>query len=144
MGTQPAAAITLSLAVNATNYEDTLQYTSTVGTFAADSLVIASSVWAYLYSATQVLATPNTTIKWINGNVRITDVTAPRTPFGAYTTYPLGGGGNVNNNPLATFQENQHFRWNFTLGPFDFQDQPSLAAALSAQIAQAVAFTPNY
>ena len=139
MGSQPNAAITLSLSVQATNYEDSLQFTSTVGSYSTDLNGISSSLWAYLYQVqgSSNLATPNTTVKFITGVIRIADVTAPRTPYGAYTTY-VGG------TPVATFQENQHFRWNFQLGPFDFQDQPSLEAALLAQFAQAQAFTPNY
>lgn len=142
MGSQSSAKVWLSLSVNATNYEDTLQYTSTVGTYATDVGPIASSIWVYLYNIQGSLATPSTTFKWINGLVRIDDVTAPRTPYGAYTT---NNGPGVNQGaPTATFQENQHFRYNFHLGPFDFTDQASLASALSAQVAQAVAFTPNY
>jgi cephalosporin-C deacetylase-like acetyl esterase len=137
MGTQPSAAIVVSLSVQATNYEDTLQFNSTVGSYTTDALNMASSLWQYLNNVTGVAATPNTTLKFIVGMVRINDVTAPRTPYGMYTTY-------VNGAPVATFQENAHFRWNFQLGPYDFQDQPSLAAALTANIAQAVAFTPNY
>ena len=143
MGSYPTAPVFISLAVNATNYEDTLQYTTTFGTYTSDCNVIASSIWAYLYAIQGgTLATPNTTVKWINGVIRTNDVTAPRAPFGAYT---VENGPGVNAGaPLATFQENQHFRYNFTLGPFDFQDQPSLSLALQAQVAQAEAFTPNY
>lgn len=137
MGSYPSAAIAVSLSVNATNYEDSVQFSTTVGNYATDALNMASSLWAYLYGMTGVQATPSTTLSFITGVVRIADVTAPRTPYGAYTTY-------VGASPVATFQENQHFRWNFQLGPYDFQDQPSLGAALTANIAQAVAFTPNY
>lgn len=137
MGTQPTAAITVSLSVNATNYEDSLQFTSTVGNYVSDAGNMASSLWQYLYTMTGAAATPNTSFKFIHGLVRIADVTAPRTPYGSYTTY-------VGSSPVSTFQENQHFRWNFQLGPYDFQDQPTLNAALAANIAQAIAFTPNY
>lgn len=139
MGAQASAAITISLSVNATNYEDSLQFSSTVGNYVTDCGNIASSLWQYLYQVqgSANLATPNTTVKFITGLVRIADVTAPRSPYGSYTTYNGAS-------PVATFQENQHFRWNFQLGPYDFQDQPSLNAALQAQVAQAIAFTPNY
>ena len=33
MGSYPTAPVFISLAVNATNYEDTLQYTTTFGTY---------------------------------------------------------------------------------------------------------------
>lgn len=138
MGSYPSAVMNIDLTVNATNFEDSVHYSTTVGTFASDCNQIASSLWAYLYSVQGgTLATPSTTISFIPGLIRIQDVTAPRTPYGYSTSY-------VNGEAVATAIENQHFRYSFHLGPNDFSSQPTLATALANACQAAQAFTPNY
>lgn len=115
--------------------EQDFTHTCTTANYTTNLTAISSEIYSYI-------AGLSGTVSFIQGTVRIPNITAVATPFGYSSDVDefVAGGDSNEADPL----EAEAFRTSFTLGAGDYSSAATLKTALQTAVAACIALTPSY